>query len=158
MGDMAMVDYIMEQIKITKVSPHKLCFEITESAVISNIEYARQFIVKLKEIGCSFALDDFGSGLSSFDYLKNLPVDYVKLDGSLIRDVATNKVSQAMVHAINYVSHVMNMKSIAEYVEDQAILHQLQRISIDYAQGHEIGRPGLFDSSTLKLLEAKILH
>jgi len=155
MGDMAMVDFILEQIKISGVSPHKLCFEITESAVISNLEYARQFIIKLKDIGCSFALDDFGSGLSSFDYLKNLPVDYVKLDGSLIRDVATNKVSQAMVHAINYVSHVMNMKSIAEYVEDDAILHQLQRISIDYVQGYEIGRPGLFDSGTLKLLEAK---
>jgi Amt family ammonium transporter len=155
MSDMEMVDFIIEQINQTGVSPKKLCFEITESAVISNLEYARQFILKLKDIGCSFALDDFGSGLSSFDYLKNLPVDYVKLDGSLIRDVATNKVSQAMVHAINYVSHVMNMKSIAEYVEDDEILHQLRRISIDYVQGYGIGMPGLFESSRLKALEFK---
>jgi diguanylate cyclase (GGDEF)-like protein len=155
MSDMEMVDFIIEQINQTGVSPEKLCFEITESAVISNLEYARQFILKLKDIGCSFALDDFGSGLSSFDYLKNLPVDYVKLDGSLIRDVATNKVSQAMVHAINYVSHVMNMKSIAEYVEDDEILHQLRRISIDYVQGYGIGMPGLFESSRLKALEFK---
>ncbi len=155
MSDMELVDYIIEQIRETGVSPKKLCFEITESAVISNLEYARQFILKLKDIGCSFALDDFGSGLSSFDYLKNLPVDYVKLDGSLIRDVATNKVSQAMVHAINYVSHVMDMKSIAEYVEDKEILTQLQRISIDYVQGYGIGMPGLFESKRLKVLEFK---
>lgn len=155
MGDMQLVEFIIDEFKQSQVSPLKICFEITESAVIANIDAARQFVLKLKEIGCSFALDDFGSGLSSFDYLKNLPVDYVKLDGSLIRDVATNKVSQAMVHAINYVSHVMNMKSIAEYVADEQILYQLRRISIDYVQGYEIGRPNHFSAGNLKQLSAQ---
>jgi len=153
MGDMEMLDFILKKLKSSSVSPHIICFEITESAVISNLDYARQFIIKLKEIGCSFALDDFGSGLSSFDYLKNLPVDYVKLDGSLIRDVATNKVSQAMVHAINYVAHVMGMKSVAEYVENDEILQQLRRISIDYVQGYAITRPLPFTANTLLTLD-----
>jgi len=155
MGDMQLVEFIMDEFKSSQVSPHKICFEITESAVIANLDAARQFVLKLKDIGCSFALDDFGSGLSSFDYLKNLPVDYVKLDGALIRDVATNKVSQAMVHAINYVSHVMNMKSIAEYVADEQILYQLRRISIDYVQGYEIGKPNLFSVGNLQQLSGK---
>lgn len=155
MGDMQLLDYIIHQIRDTGVSPDKLCFEVTESAVIANLESARQFICKLKDIGCRFSLDDFGSGLSSFDYLKNLPVDYVKLDGSLIKDVAINKVSQAMVHAINYVSHVMDMKSIAEYVESTEILEQLQRVSIDYAQGYGIGKPVPFRPEYIRLPSPK---
>jgi len=152
MGDHDMLDFIMQEIKASHVPASTLCFEITESAVISNLDFAREFINKLNELGCSFALDDFGSGLSSFDYLKNLPVDYVKLDGSLIKDVASSKVSQAMVHAINYVSHVMGMKSIAEYVENEEILEQLRRIDIDYVQGYAIAKPVKFDSVQLPKL------
>ncbi|VAW88909.1 diguanylate cyclase/phosphodiesterase (GGDEF & EAL domains) with PAS/PAC sensor(s) [hydrothermal vent metagenome] len=144
LGDLKLLGFIMDTIKETGVDPRILCFEITESAVIANLDIAKEFIVKLKETGCRFALDDFGSGLSSFSYLKNLPVDYVKLDGSLVRDIADSNVSQAMVHAVNYVTHVMGMKSIAEYVETEAIFLVLKRISVDYAQGYAIQKPKFF--------------
>lgn len=143
-SDLKMFNFIKELITETKVDPRRLCFEITESAVIANMDIASQFVSGLRSIGCRFALDDFGSGLSTFDYLKRLPVDYVKLDGVLIRDVATNRVSQAMVHAINYVVHVMGMKSIAEYVESDAIMGALRKLSVDYAQGYAIGKPKPF--------------
>ncbi len=121
-----------------------MCFEITESAVIANMETARRFVDGLRKIGCRFALDHFGSGLSTFFYLKQLNVDYVKLDGALVRDVATSRVSQAMVHAINYVAHAIGMKSIAEFVESDAIMQALRKLSVDYAQGYVIRKPRPF--------------
>jgi diguanylate cyclase (GGDEF)-like protein/PAS domain S-box-containing protein len=139
--DLKLYDYIQKLLQETKVDPRRICFEITESAVIANMEIAQQFVNGLRKIGCRFALDDFGSGLSTFDYLKRLNVDYVKLDGSLVRDVATSRVSQAMVHAVNYVAHVMGMKSIAEFVESPAIMDALGKLSVDYAQGYAIGKP-----------------
>jgi EAL domain-containing protein (putative c-di-GMP-specific phosphodiesterase class I) len=132
-------------LKETGVDPRRICFEITESAVIANMEIARQFVNGLRKTGCRFALDDFGSGLSTFDYLKQLDVDYVKLDGSLVRDIATSRVSQAMVHAVNYVAHVMGMKSIAEFVESEEIIAVLKKLSVDYAQGYAIGKPQPLD-------------
>ncbi len=147
LSDLKLLDYILDLLKDTGVSPSMLCFEITESAVIANLDIAKQFITQLKEMGCRFALDDFGSGLSSFGYLKNLPVDYVKLDGSLVRDIVGNRVNQAMVHAINYVTHIMGMESIAEYVESEAILKSLKAISVDYAQGYAIDKPYLFSKA-----------
>jgi diguanylate cyclase (GGDEF)-like protein/PAS domain S-box-containing protein len=142
--DMKLYDYIIRLLKETGVDPRRICFEITESTVIANMEIAREFVKGLRKIGCRFALDDFGSGLSTFDYLKQLDVDYVKLDGSLVRDVATSRVSQAMVHAVNYVAHVMGMKSIAEYVESDEIMQALKKLSVDYAQGYAIGKPAKF--------------
>jgi EAL domain-containing protein (putative c-di-GMP-specific phosphodiesterase class I) len=142
--DLKLYDYILKLLNETEVDPKRICFEITESAVIANMQIARQFVDGLRKIGCRFALDDFGSGLSTFDYLKQLNVDYVKLDGSLVRDVSTSRVSQAMVHAINYVVHVMGMKSIAEFVESDAILKALSKLSVDYAQGYAIARPQRF--------------
>ncbi len=142
--DLKLYDYILKLLKDTGVNPKRLCFEITESAVIANMEIAREFVDGLRKIGCRFALDDFGSGLSTFDYLKQLNVDYVKLDGSLVRDVATSRVSQAMVHAVNYVAHVMGMKSIAEFVESDDIMQALRKLSVDYAQGYAIGKPQPF--------------
>jgi diguanylate cyclase (GGDEF)-like protein/PAS domain S-box-containing protein len=147
--DLRLYDYIIRLLKETKVDPRRICFEITESAVIANMEIAQQFVNGMRKIGCRFALDDFGSGLSTFDYLKKLDVDFVKLDGSLIRDVATSRVSQAMVHAVNYVAHVMGMKSIAEFVETDAILQTLRNLSVDYAQGYAIGKPQALDSADL---------
>ncbi|MCW9059988.1 MAG: EAL domain-containing protein [Gammaproteobacteria bacterium] len=144
LGDLSLSDYVIKEIKDSGVRPDQVCFEITESAVISNMEVARQFVDILKEKGCRFALDDFGTGLSTFDYLKNLPVDFVKLDGILVRELGTSRVSQAMVHAINYVTHVMGMKSVAEFVENDAILDNLKKLKIDYAQGYGIGKPVLF--------------
>ena len=144
LNDLKLYDYILELLKETGVNPKRLCFEITESAVIANMDMARQFVDGLRKIGCRFALDDFGSGLSTFDYLKQLNVDYVKLDGTLVRDVATSRVSQAMVHAVNYVAHVMGMKSIAEFVESDDIMQALRKLSVDYAQGYAIGKPKPF--------------
>jgi len=144
LSDIKMFSFITGLIAETGVDPRRLCFEITESAVIANMDIASQFIHGLRNIGCRFALDDFGSGLSTFDYLKRLPVDYVKLDGILVRDVATSRVSQAMVHAVNYVVHVMGMKSIAEFVESDAIMEALRKLSVDYAQGYAIGKPKPF--------------
>ncbi len=140
-GEQNLLDYILGLLEKTNVSPSIICFEITESAVISNLETAKCFIKTLKKLGCRFALDDFGSGLSSFSYLKNLPVDYLKLDGELVLDVATDSASYAMVAAINDVAHVMGMKTIAEHVESEDILNALQNLSVDYAQGYAIDIP-----------------
>jgi diguanylate cyclase (GGDEF)-like protein/PAS domain S-box-containing protein len=144
MSDLSLCDHVLRELRDSGVSPGRICFEITESAVISNMEVARQFVQLLKDNGCKFALDDFGTGLSTFDYLKNLPVDFVKLDGVLVRELDTSRVSQAMVHAINYVTHVMGMQSIAEFVENDAILDILGNLQVDYAQGYGIARPELF--------------
>ncbi len=144
LSDITLFDYIKGLLDDTGVAPTSICFEITESAVISHIDVAQEFIRRLKDLGCSFALDDFGSGLSSFEYLKNLPVDYLKLDGSLVKDVTTHRVSQAMIHAINYVAHVMGMKSIAEYVENEETIDALRKMSVDYGQGYAMGKPERF--------------
>lgn len=146
-SDFELLDYVIEMIQETAVNPSCLCFEITESAVIANVEVAKQFITRLKDIGCHFALDNFGSGLGSFSYLKNLPVDFLKLDGSLIRDMATDDISLAMVESINRIAHVMGMKTIAEYVETEATLIALKNISVDYAQGFWIERPRFFSNA-----------
>jgi diguanylate cyclase (GGDEF)-like protein/PAS domain S-box-containing protein len=133
-------DYIVDQFVKYDVSPGQICFEITETAVIANLPKAQIFMQRLKEIGCKFSLDDFGSGLSSFGYLKSLPVDYLKIDGLFVRDIANNPVNHAMVRAINDVGHIMNIKTIAEYVEDEETLRTVREIGIDYAQGHAVGR------------------
>jgi len=147
LGDMKLYDFIIEVLEETGVAPQQICFEITESAVVANIDVAKVFISKLHEYGCRFALDDFGSGLSSFEYLKELPVDYIKLDGSLIRDISKNHVSLAMARAINYITHVMGMKSIAEFVEDEPTVEALKSISVNYAQGYWLGKPRFFSKA-----------
>jgi EAL domain-containing protein (putative c-di-GMP-specific phosphodiesterase class I) len=118
-----------------------LCFEITETAAIANIEAATQFMHELKFLGCRFALDDFGSGLSSFGYLKNLPVDYLKIDGSFVRNMDTDAIDRAMVSSIHQLASVIGIKTIAEFVENDSILEQLADIGIGYAQGYGISRP-----------------
>jgi diguanylate cyclase (GGDEF)-like protein/PAS domain S-box-containing protein len=127
--------YIEEQFARFHVPPQTICFEITETAVIHNLSQASEFIRALKKLGCQFALDDFGSGLSSFTYLKNLPVDYLKIDGSFVCDMVNNPISDAMVTAINNIGHVMGIQTIAEFVENKEILKRLQTLGIDYAQG-----------------------
>ena len=156
LSDVKLLDYIIDLFDETQISPHALCFEITESAVIANLDIARDFISQLKDMGCRFALDDFGSGLSSFGYLKQLPVDYVKLDGAIVREIADSRVNHAMIQAINYVTHVMGMKSIAEYVENAAIFNALRAISVDYAQGYAIERPRFFSRAENTTLTDKV--
>ncbi|MDH4572231.1 ammonium transporter [Salinicola acroporae] len=118
-----------------------LCFEITESAAISQLSTVTRLIHRLKRWGCRFALDDFGAGLSSFAYLKQLPVDYLKIDGAFIKDIDTDPINRAMVEAINTVGHTVGLKTIAEFVETPEVMAQLSRLGIDFAQGYLIDRP-----------------
>jgi len=123
------------------VDPKQLGFEITETAAISNLANAVQFIKAMNDIGCSFALDDFGSGLSSFGYLKTLPVDYVKIDGIFVKDILDDQVDLAMVRSINDIGHLMGKKTIAEFVENQSIADTLKQVGVDYAQGYGVSKP-----------------
>jgi len=140
-NDERFLAFLIEQIRVRGVAPHKLCFEITETAAISNLAKASSFIKTVKALGCSFSLDDFGSGMSSFSYLKNLPVDYLKIDGSFVRDMLNNPIDCAMVESINHIGHVMEIKTIAEFVENQLIMEKLLAIGVDYAQGYSIAKP-----------------
>ncbi|MEG4453304.1 EAL domain-containing protein [Microcoleus sp. N9_A1] len=133
--------FLIEQFSRYKVPPQTIGFEITETAAIANFEQARYFMSELKKIGCCFALDDFGSGLSSFAYLINLPVDYLKIDGAFVKNISHNLISQAIVEGFNGIAHAMNLETIAEFVEDETILEKLREIGVDYAQGYGIARP-----------------
>ncbi|MEG4622928.1 EAL domain-containing protein [Microcoleus sp. w1-18aA5] len=133
--------FLIEQFSRYKVPPQTIGFEITETAAIANFEQARYFMGELKKIGCCFALDDFGSGLSSFAYLMNLPVDYLKIDGAFVKNISHNLISQALVEGFNRIAHAMNLETIAEFVEDETILEKLREIGVDYAQGYGIARP-----------------
>ncbi len=123
------------------VDPTQLCFEITETSAIGNLARAQQLIGKLRQIGCRFALDDFGTGLSSFTYLRELEVDFVKIDGSFVRQIAEDPVALAIVRAVQQVAEGMGLETIAEYVENEAIRRHLLEIGVDYAQGYYFGRP-----------------
>lgn len=148
--DETMLDFIYEQFDLWQLPAHKICFEITETAAIANLSSTIKFITSLRTHGCSFSLDDFGSGLSSFGYLKNLPVDYLKIDGLFVKDILDDKVDLAMVKSINEVGHVMDKKTIAEFVENEAIFNLLQKLGVDYAQGYGISKPVLL--TELKLI------
>jgi len=139
-------NYILEQLSIFAINPTKICFEITETAAIANMTSAVKFISDLKKAGCRFALDDFGSGLSSFSYLKTLPVDYIKIDGSFVRDICIDKTDHAFVESITQIAHVMNIETIAEFVEGRDIYKELNRIGVDFAQGFYIATPAPLSS------------
>jgi len=133
--------FVHERIKRERVPPQSLCFEITETNAIANLSRALEFMRSLKAIGCAFALDDFGSGVSSFGYLKNLPVDYVKVDGSFVRDICVDSTARVMVASINNIAQEMGLKTVAEFVENQAIVDELRQLGVDYAQGFHLGKP-----------------
>jgi EAL domain-containing protein (putative c-di-GMP-specific phosphodiesterase class I) len=121
--------------------PRKICFEITETAAITNLARASRFMLELKDLGCRFALDDFGTGLSSYTYLKQLPVDFLKIDGSFVRDIVDSPIDFAMVKSINEIGHALGKTTVAEFVENDAILTKLAQIGVDYVQGYFVGPP-----------------
>ena len=133
--------FLEEQFSRYSIPSQTICFEITETVAISNLDNAVTLIEKLKKLGCSIALDDFGSGMSSFNYLKNLHVDYLKIDGSFVKNIVDDHVDYATVECFNHISQIMNIKTIAEYVENDVILQNLQKIGVNYAQGYGIERP-----------------
>ena len=141
LSDDGFLDFVMGQFHAVRLSPRRICFEITETAAIANWKRATQFIAALRSLGCCFALDDFGSGMSSFGYLKNLPVDFIKIDGAFVRDMIEDEVDYAMVEAVNRIGHVMGIRTTAEYVENDRILAKLREMGVDYAQGFGIHVP-----------------
>jgi diguanylate cyclase (GGDEF)-like protein/PAS domain S-box-containing protein len=141
LGDPQFLEFVVECLDSTGVAPEQVCFEISESAVVSNLENARRFVGVLHGMGCKFAIDDFGSGVGSFSSLKNLELDYLKLDGSFMRNLARDSVSQTMVTAMIKLARTLNFKIIAEQVEDSAALDAARRMGVDYVQGFVIGRP-----------------
>ena len=141
LGDDDLFAFIDEEIKQSGLPTSCLTFEVTESAAVSNLSKAQQFLERLHDLGCSVALDDFGAGLSSFAYLKNFRVNILKIDGSFIRDITENRISESMVAAITQVAKVMELKTVAEYVENDKTRKLLQSLGVDYAQGHVMGKP-----------------
>lgn len=146
LSDCSFLDYVINKFEHTQVNPEHICFEITETSAILNLSHAMAFIAALRKLGCKFSLDDFGSGLSSFQYLKDLEVDYLKIDGAFVSDMVDDPIDRAFVEAINQVGHTMNIKTIAEYVESEAIMKQLASINVDYAQGYFIAEPSRFEN------------
>ena len=140
------LEFVIDELKRQKLPDGAICFEITETAAISNLSRVVHFMQTLKKLGCKFSLDDFGSGLSSFTYLKNLPVDYLKIDGQFIRNVAEDSVDESMVKAISEVGHAMGIETIAERVETKQVLDKLGSLGIEFAQGYYIARPASVDS------------
>ncbi|MBM4221065.1 MAG: EAL domain-containing protein [Gammaproteobacteria bacterium] len=141
LGSEQFLPFVRDRLAATSVPPEMLCFEITESVAVANLQRAQTFMHTLKRIGCKFSLDDFGTGLSSFAYLKLFPVDTLKIDGSFIRDLSSNVVSQSVVAAISEVARVMQLDSVAEFVQDEATLDLLRKLGITWAQGWLFGQP-----------------
>ncbi|MCP4597008.1 GGDEF and EAL domain-containing protein [Neptuniibacter sp.] len=140
-NDPEFLKYVSQCLDKFQVPAHKLCFEITETATISNLTEAVKFISRMKEMGCLFSLDDFGSGLSSFGYLRTLPVDYVKIDGIFVKNICESEIDQAMVRSINEIGQLMGKETVAEFVENEEAITLLQEMGIDYAQGFAIAKP-----------------
>ena len=141
LGNGEILDSIRRAIEETGVSGENLCFEITETAAITNLAAASRFMRHLRELGCRFSLDDFGSGLSSFGYLSNLEVDYIKIDGHFVKNILSDSLSRSIVDAINRIGHVLGISTIAEFVENEEIAAELQKLGIDYVQGFGVHKP-----------------
>ncbi len=141
LNDAQFVDFLKAKFAEYRLPPHVICFEITETAAIANIDQAIQFITELKQMGCHFALDDFGSGMNCFAYLKQLKIDYLKIDGSFIQNITTEPIDRELVACMNRIAHVLGVKTVAEWVENDEILQTLRELDIDYAQGYGLHRP-----------------
>jgi EAL domain-containing protein (putative c-di-GMP-specific phosphodiesterase class I) len=141
LNDAGLLQFIMEEMETTGVPTHKLCFEVTETVGVASLSETADFIREIKKAGCKFSLDDFGSGMSSYAYLRHLPVDFLKIDGAFVKDMANNPFDAAVVKSICEIGHFMDKKVIAEYVENDAILEQLRALGVDCAQGYGIEKP-----------------
>ncbi|WP_051306116.1 EAL domain-containing protein [Massilia alkalitolerans] len=139
--DEGFLPFVREELARWRVDPARICFEVTETAAIANLKQATHLITELKALGCRFSLDDFGSGMSSFGYLKHLAVDFIKIDGRFVKDLLADRVNYTMVEAIHRVGHVMGLRTIAEFVENAQVLEALRGIGVDFAQGYEVHRP-----------------
>ncbi len=140
-GNEECLDFIKQHLSKNQILPNTVCFEITETAAMANLTSAKRFIKSLQALDCKLALDDFGSGLSSFGYLRELPVDYLKIDGLFIRELEANPLDKAIVASINTIAHEMHLETVAEFVESPQIIHILESLGVDYAQGHFIDKP-----------------
>lgn len=146
-NDDQFLDFVQEQFSLYLIPPESICFEITETVAIANLSKAAKFIAQLREIGCRFALDDFGSGMSSFGYLKTLPIDYIKIDGNFVKEILQNSIAYEIVKSINSIGHAMKVQTTAEFVENEEILSILRTIGVDYVQGYGIAKPFPLKSS-----------
>ncbi|MNO89022.1 Cyclic di-GMP phosphodiesterase YfgF [compost metagenome] len=143
-GDPTFIDFLRELQPRYGVAPQRICFEITETSAIADLDSAARFVGELKALGYRFALDDFCAGMSSFAYLKHLPVDYLKIDGSFVKDILDDPIDRAMVEMINQIGHVMGKSTVDEFVESTEILEALQEIGVDYVQGYALAAPQPF--------------
>lgn len=141
LGDDHFLAFVIEGLAGSGVDPRRICFEITETAAIADIARAQRFMGELKKLHCRFALDDFGSGMSSYAYLKNLPVDFVKIDGAFVKNITKDTIDFVMVESFNRISHIMGIQTVAEFVEDEMTAQRLREIEVDYVQGYHIHRP-----------------
>jgi diguanylate cyclase (GGDEF)-like protein/PAS domain S-box-containing protein len=141
LGDEKFLPFVVEQFQMSGLDATKICFEITETAAIASYSQANRFINALKELGCKFALDDFGTGLSSFGYLKHFPVDYLKIDGSFVKEILHDPIDREMVRSINEIGHLTGKQTIAEFAENEEIITMLKGMGIDYAQGYGVSEP-----------------
>lgn len=148
MADASLVDFVRQQLKTHRVAPELVCFEITETAAVGNFDVAVQMMHGMRELGCRFALDDFGAGMSSFTYLKRLPVDYVKIDGAFVKDMSKDAVDFAMVEAIHNIAHRMGLRTVAEFVQNDATIEMLRGLGVDYVQGYGVEKPRPLDDAT----------
>ncbi|MCC5811140.1 MAG: EAL domain-containing protein, partial [Ectothiorhodospiraceae bacterium] len=141
LNDVGFMDFLRQEFRNYRVSPQRVCFEVTETAAVANLSLAADMIREFKHMGCRFALDDFGSGLSSYAYLKNLPADYLKFDGEFIRELDRPDADDAMVKSIHELGHHLGKLTVAEFVETDRVRERLATIGMDYVQGFSVHRP-----------------